>query len=341
MLVAVGAGYPGIAVLHLVAHAAFKALLFLSAGVAGERAGTFELRAMRVGRALPLAAAASAVGALSLASVPPLGGAWTKEAVVTAAGHEGAALAIVVMVAGFFSAAYAARFQLLAWGLESVERGRKCESRAELGAMAMLAAGCLALSLLWLPAVHDGVARWLAIELPKPKAWELAASIVLVVLGGSAGIYLARRDRTQPAAASGSLAALAEWLGLPVLVRIVVAQPFVRLADAAARFDDRVVDALPRGVAGLAAAVRRAFSRGDRRIVDRLVEAAAAGSEALARLGDRVGERIADSLPEGTATLTASGGRHAPRLQTGMSHHYYVLLAVGAVLIALALLGGS
>src|SRR3546814_2179969 len=54
MFVAVGAGYPGVAVLHLVAHAGFKALLFLAAGVAGEHAGCYALDRDRLGRALPV-----------------------------------------------------------------------------------------------------------------------------------------------------------------------------------------------------------------------------------------------------------------------------------------------
>src|SRR3546814_3641355 len=79
MFVAVGAGYPGVAVLHLVAHAGFKALLFLAAGVAGEHAGSYALDRLQLGRALPVMTALAAIGTLALAGVPPLGGAWTKE----------------------------------------------------------------------------------------------------------------------------------------------------------------------------------------------------------------------------------------------------------------------
>ncbi|HSN72419.1 MAG TPA: proton-conducting transporter membrane subunit, partial [Steroidobacteraceae bacterium] len=89
MFVAVGTGYPAVALLHLVAHAAFKAALFLSAGVAGERADTYALDKMGFGRVLPVTAAFSAVAALALAGVPPLGAGWTKETIVAAAGHDG------------------------------------------------------------------------------------------------------------------------------------------------------------------------------------------------------------------------------------------------------------
>src|SRR3546814_3523361 len=88
MFVAGGAGYPVVAVLHLVAHAGFKALLVRAAGVAGEHAGSYALDRLQIGRALPVMTALAAIGTLALAGVPQLGGAWTKEAVIAAAGHE-------------------------------------------------------------------------------------------------------------------------------------------------------------------------------------------------------------------------------------------------------------
>ena len=51
MLVAVGSGYPTVAIAHLVAHGLFKALLFVSAGVAIDAAGTHEPGQHAPGRA--------------------------------------------------------------------------------------------------------------------------------------------------------------------------------------------------------------------------------------------------------------------------------------------------
>ncbi|MGH7556648.1 MAG: proton-conducting transporter membrane subunit, partial [Gemmatimonadota bacterium] len=87
VFLAVGAGSTAAAGAHLVAHAAFKALLFLGAGVAIHAAGTKRLDRMGLGTALPRAAWLFAAGALALAAVPPLGGAWTKEEIVRAAGE--------------------------------------------------------------------------------------------------------------------------------------------------------------------------------------------------------------------------------------------------------------
>ena len=60
----------------------------------------------------------------------------------------------------------------------------------------------------------------------------------------------------------------------------------------------------------------------------------------LAGVGDRIGERIADGLPEGAARIVGMGGADARRLQSGLAHHYFALLAFGtAVLIAILIVG--
>ncbi|MGY8822312.1 MAG: proton-conducting transporter transmembrane domain-containing protein, partial [Pseudomonadales bacterium] len=50
MWLAVGAGYPGAALLHFVTHAFFKAGLFLAAGIAEHHVGSYSLGDMRLGR---------------------------------------------------------------------------------------------------------------------------------------------------------------------------------------------------------------------------------------------------------------------------------------------------
>jgi NADH:ubiquinone oxidoreductase subunit 5 (subunit L)/multisubunit Na+/H+ antiporter MnhA subunit len=320
MFVAVGAGYPGIALLHLVAHAGFKALLFLAAGIAGHRAGSFRLERMGFGRALPLAAAVTAVGTLALAGMPPLGGAWTKEAVVAAAGHHAAWAAVAAMLAGALSAAYAVRFHLLAFGHERAEGagsdGDGSGGRppaGEYAGLGLLAALSVAISALWVPWVADWVAALTGIEVPAAKTWEVVASFALLALALVGGWLVARR---WPAlGAEGTAARAADWLQLPAAIRTLVTRPVAGLAGAAARADDRVVDA---GVA-----------------------LAAAFGEWLARLGQRVGETLTDGLPEGSARLVGLGGRNARRLQTGLSHHYYALIAVGTLAAVAALALGS
>lgn len=359
MFIAVGAGYPGVALLHLAAHAAFKALMFLAAGIAGTRAGSFALERMAVGRALLLTAALSAVGALALAGIPPLGGGWTKEAIVAAAEHKSIWIAVGVMLAGGLSAAYAVRFQFLAFRLREDVPDGDGPGRMELVGVLLLAVLTLALSVLWLPPVRAGVAQLLAVSIPDSKAAAFVASLVVLAAGLLVGLLLARR---YPGLGSeGRTAGAADWLGLPTLIRAAVARPFQRLSGAAAGFengasaaarralrpergrrgaawfDDAVADAGPRAVAAASAVLTAAAAHADRRVVDGGIELVGSLAARYARLSDAIGERIADGLPEGPARIVGMCGTDARRLQTGMAHHYYGLVAGGTALLILAL----
>src|SRR5699024_7399644 len=175
--------------------------------------------------------------------------------------------------------------------------------------LGLLAFISLLLSLLWLPSVREPLAQLLDAALPTTKIWELIASLLAVAAGLYAGALLVRRN-----AALGlhnPAAALADWLGLPWAIRYAVTRPMLALAQNAARFDDRVVDALPRGAAR--------FGQG------------------CAAIGSRFGEAISDGLPEGAALWIGLGGHDTRRLQTGLSHHYYAMVALGAAVLTIIL----
>lgn len=358
MFVAVGVGYPGVAVVHLVTHAAFKAPLFLSAGIAGEAAGTYRLREMGYMHALPWTAGLTALAALALAAVPPMGAAWSKERIAAAAMHESLWLGLAVMVAGALSAAYAARF----WWLAYAPGNTAPEARPrwpEIAATGALALACVGLGLLWL----DPVQAALPMRLPEGVSLETAVSLVLVATGLLAGLTLARREKApEPQAA--------DWLGLPALIDAGIVLPFGQMARLAAYIDDAVLDALPRGAARLAKRVargwrwfdkagpgavpqgaegatrmlphgRRGFRglmQADHRLIDAAVWRTVAITRALARLSDNPGETLADGLPEGAARIIGHSGADARRLQTGLSHHYYAIFVTGVAAAILFLI---
>ncbi|KUF17619.1 NADH-quinone oxidoreductase subunit 5 family protein [Streptomyces silvensis] len=141
---ALAVGDRGAAVFHLLAHGAFKALLFLAAGVIIHAAGTNSLAAMSRMKDLrarvPDAYWTMTVALLALAAVPPFSGFFSKEAVLgaaehTATGHAGSAPAAagwIVLLAGLvtalLTAAYATRLWLLAFrgrGAEAPDHGRQ------------------------------------------------------------------------------------------------------------------------------------------------------------------------------------------------------------------------
>ncbi|MEC5289905.1 NADH-quinone oxidoreductase subunit L [Aurantimonas sp. C2-6-R+9] len=339
MFVAVGSGYPGIAFLHLVAHAAFKALLFLAAGIAGERAGSYGQHLMGFGRALPLVATMTAISALSLAGIPPLGGAWTKEAIVTAAEHGSVWIAAGVILAGGLSAAYATRFQLSAFGLverQEQDSPKAKPGRVETGAVVALALLTLATSLVWVPSVREATGRVLEIELLEASLATFILSTAAVAAGLLVGVFLVRRF--PEIGVEGRSAETADWLGLPDLIERTITRPVTRLAVAAAAVDDRVIDAGVRLIANSGARAARLGGRKDDRVLDRGVTASASAVTWLASASDRTGEWLIDGLAEGTALIVGQSGRDARRLQTGMSHHYYALATGGAILAFLFLL---
>ncbi len=70
---------------HLFNHALFKSLLFLNAGAIERQTGTRALDKMGgLAKVMPLTAATSAVGSLSIAGVPPLNGFWSKLLIIIA-----------------------------------------------------------------------------------------------------------------------------------------------------------------------------------------------------------------------------------------------------------------
>ncbi|MFC8140302.1 NADH-quinone oxidoreductase subunit L [Streptomyces paradoxus] len=141
---ALAVGDRGAAVFHLLSHGAFKALLFLAAGVIIHAAGTNSLAALSRMRNLrdrvPDAYWTMTVALLALAAIPPFSGFFSKEAVLGVAEHvvtghtehAPAAAGWIVLVAGLFTAvltaAYAMRLWLLAFrgrGTEAPDHGRQ------------------------------------------------------------------------------------------------------------------------------------------------------------------------------------------------------------------------
>lgn len=141
---ALAVGDRGAAVFHLLSHGAFKALLFLAAGVIIHASGTNSLAVMSRMKDLrarvPDAYWTMTVALLALAAIPPFSGFFSKEAVLGAAehvatghtAHAPGATGWIVLVSGLvtavLTAAYATRLWLLAFrgrGAEAPDHGRQ------------------------------------------------------------------------------------------------------------------------------------------------------------------------------------------------------------------------
>jgi NADH-quinone oxidoreductase subunit L len=119
MVYAIGAGGIFASQFHLLSHAVFKALLFLSAGAVIHATHTRDMREMGgLGRQMPLVRIVMVIGGLALAGIPILNGFWSKELVLEA-GHEGGPMWawIAMLVGAGLTALYTFRFlQMVFWG---------------------------------------------------------------------------------------------------------------------------------------------------------------------------------------------------------------------------------
>jgi NADH-quinone oxidoreductase subunit L len=116
--VGLGVGSLAAGMMHLVNHAVFKALLFLSVGgvilAAHHQKEAWQLGGL--GRKLPLLALLMAIGGLSLSGIPPFSGFFSKDAVLTAAllnPDTQGLIATLATIAALLSIAYFGRLWLL------------------------------------------------------------------------------------------------------------------------------------------------------------------------------------------------------------------------------------
>ncbi|MCI0350999.1 MAG: hypothetical protein L0Z53_16355, partial [Acidobacteriales bacterium] len=100
MVYAVGIGATFASQFHLLSHAVFKALLFLSAGALVHTIGTRDLRQMGgLGRQMRFMRNVFVIGACALAGLPFANGFWSKELILEA-GQEAALWTFAVMLIG-------------------------------------------------------------------------------------------------------------------------------------------------------------------------------------------------------------------------------------------------
>jgi multicomponent K+:H+ antiporter subunit A len=105
------------AVFHILNHAAFKAALFMSAGIVDHETGTRDLRRLGgLAALMPMMGTLVLIAAAAMAGVPPLNGFISKELMLDAALHGGAmwgrfgwAVPVLATLGGLFSVAYSIR----------------------------------------------------------------------------------------------------------------------------------------------------------------------------------------------------------------------------------------
>jgi len=274
MFVAVGVGAYAAGIFHLMTHAFFKALLFLSAGsVMHALHGELDIRKMgNLRTKLPVTYWTFLAGAAALAGIPLLSGFFSKDAILFYAFEHAIPLWVAGIITAFITAFYSFRMVFLTfWGQE---RDKKLHSHAHESPRVMtvplilLAIGAVVAGYVGLPSISaidawlepvfhagehaaEGVAHNLTLEM------ILLAVSALVALGGAFlayRAYIADRDLPKRArAAFGPLTGLVEnKYYVDEAYNLLIVEPLRALGEwLAATFDKRGLDGAVNGIAGL------------------------------------------------------------------------------------------
>ncbi|MFG2481985.1 NADH-quinone oxidoreductase subunit L [Streptomyces virginiae] len=348
MIGALAVGDRGAAVFHLLSHGAFKALLFLGAGVIIHAAGTNSLGVMSrmdgLAKRIPDAFWTMTIALLALAAIPPFAGFFSKEAVLVAAEHTAtghsdlapSAAGWLVLVAGLLTAlltaAYATRLWLMAFrgrGAAAPDHGK--EPLAMTGVLWLLA----------IPSVGFGLAArpisdWF-------DSGELTPTLVTSVLGtGAAAIgamlTYALWQRASAKAALAGAAGTRAAAAAETPAAVTAAESAAEAPEVAEVTHDH-----PTVPAGPAADPGKAFLGPLHRhaadgfhldaVYDRLFVRPVQAAARLVRFLDR---EVVDTYVRGAGTGTQLLGSLVRRAQTGNVQSYLSALLAGAVVLAIA-----
>ena len=268
MLGALAVGGYSAGLFHLLAHGAFKALLFLAAGAIAHALGTTMLPDMGgLRRSMPMTYLVSSLGLGALVGLPPLVGFFSKESVLGAA--EEAALhggplpawsAWLVLLAGLatvlLTAAYATRAWLLAfrgpprWSGAAHDPPPAMRTPVVALAVPTVVLGVLA----FMPAVVSAMfdpGDQVAAE-PEGLSFDVGTAVVSLALVGMGALAVfaewRRTGQRDPSVSLGQAhGLLADGFGVDRLYDTVIVRPFLALSRLVVASDRDVIHAYVRG----------------------------------------------------------------------------------------------
>ena len=328
MFLACGVGAYASAIFHLVTHAFFKALLFMSAGsVIHAMGGEQDMRKMGgLAKRLPKTATVFIIGAIAIAGIPPLAGFWSKDEILGAAFKQGypllwfMGLAAAAMTSFYmFRQVYMTFFGSSRMDHDVEQHLHESPNVMIYPLIALAALSLLGGLLLGFPPEEGWIHQFLGPAAGAQAAHGfgaidmiLMALSVTVALAGwlaARGIYLKAPETAGRLAARFATAhsVLYNKYWVDELYDATVVEPSKDLGRIAKRFDDRVIDGIVNAVGSLA-------QRG-------------------AALSTWIEKYVIYGLLNIVGYANHIAASMLRRIQSGMVHHYAALLVVGIVIL--------
>ena len=331
MFLGCGIGAYTAAVFHLMTHAFFKALLFLSAGsVIHALSGEQDIRKMGgLSKKIPWTYRLFLIGTIAIAGIPPLAGFWSKDEIMAHAfTHNHFLLYGIAAIGAFVTSFYMFRLTYLTFYGES-RMDHHTEAHVHESPLVMIgplvALGFLSLVgglLLGFPPEHGWLHQFLAPVVGSGGEHEVSIGLVsalMVVATGIAvigwGLAHYMYQVSTPTADvwadkfSGVYRTLLNKYYVDELYDFIIVEPIKRLGELLDWFDRTVVDGLVRGVGQLA-------------------DWGSAGSTWIEKYIVYAGLNVI-----GYGNHLAA--REVRKIQSGMVHHYVALIVAGLFLLAL------
>ncbi len=310
MFAAAGVGAYQASVFHLITHAFFKALLFLSAGsVIHAMSDEQDMRKMGgLAKIIPVTCTVMWIGNLALAGIPPLAGSYSKDAIISATYASGTAVGmyafICTLLAAFLTAFYSWRLLFMTFHGKSRADHHTLEHAHEspwvmLAPLVALAFGAVfagwALNAwfigadwhhFWNGAIFNGPHNEVIENLEHVPSWVEGAPLILGLLGIALAYLMYIRNPLLPVRLAQQFGGiyrfvLNKWY-FDELYDAIFVQPLIRLA------------------------------------------------RVLWQVGDAT---IIDGVPNGLAELTSDGSRQLVKFQTGSLAVYAFVMLIGVVVL--------
>jgi NADH-quinone oxidoreductase subunit L len=310
MFAAAGVGAYEASVFHLITHAFFKALLFLSAGsVIHAMSDEQDMRKMGgLWKIIPITCLVMWIGNLALAGIPPLAGSYSKDAIISATYASGTAIGyyafVCTLLAAFLTAFYSWRLLFMTFHGKSRADHHALEHAHEspwvmLVPLLVLSVGAIGAG--W--ALHD----WF-IGADFQHFWNGS------IFNGQGNDIIENIEKVPDWVEQAPL--VLGLLGIAIAFVMYIVNPL-----------------LPVRMAQVFGAIYRLFL--NKWYVDELYNTIfVQPAIRLARLLWQVGDvTLIDGVPNGLAELTSDGSRQAVKLQTGSLAVYAFAMLIGVVVL--------